>query len=82
MQFSRKYNSEYEQLQTLDKNFEKHYEDNDDKKTYLNNYLEIRNKINLENVSKLRKVYKNTSEHFTDDEQFILMIQTFNDEQF
>jgi len=27
-------NPEYEQLKTLDKNFEKHYYDNDDKKTY------------------------------------------------
>ena len=35
-------NPEYEQLQTLDKNFEKHYGDNYDKKTYLNSYLEIK----------------------------------------
>ena len=35
----------------------------------------IRELKEVSNIDELRKVYKNTSDHFKDDEQFLLMIK-------
>ena len=40
----------------------------------INIHLKVLDKINNENINELRKIYKNTSEHFKDDNQFKYMI--------
>ena len=62
------------QIEELVKNFNETYDKQIDKNNYIDIHLKTLNKIHDDNMLKLRKIYKNTSNYFKDDNEFKLMI--------